>query len=210
MMLAAATSLMIASAAPLQPPGIAGTYVTGQMEMGGALELGSNGHFRYQLDYGAASESAAGDWTADAKTVRLTSNPMPKLPDFALVSDQPAPAGDLYVALDPGSDTIWTPLTVVVTIEGMDRPVAIYAEDDGRVVLPPGRKATSVKLLLPVYETGEDSVSLSADRGHRLTFKVEPNDMGSAAFRSEPLTLEGSSLVMHRYDTKIVFRKAKQ
>ena len=38
------------------------------MEVGAALELQKNGHFRYQLDYGAVSEHAEGDWTFDGKS----------------------------------------------------------------------------------------------------------------------------------------------
>ena len=37
------------------------------MEVGVALELQKNGHFRYQLDYGAVSEQADGDWTLMAR-----------------------------------------------------------------------------------------------------------------------------------------------
>ena len=56
----------------LAPAAIAGLYQAHQMEVGAALELSANGHFRYQLDYGAVSEQAEGDWTFDGKTVRLT------------------------------------------------------------------------------------------------------------------------------------------
>ena len=65
------------------------------MEVGAALELQANGHFRYQLDYGAVSEQGEGDWTFDGTIVRLTSNPMPKLPSFELARDDPAPKGEL-------------------------------------------------------------------------------------------------------------------
>ena len=62
------------------PASMAGLYQAQQMEVGAALELQKNGHFRYQLDYGAVSESAEGDWTFDGKTVRLTTNPRPSQP----------------------------------------------------------------------------------------------------------------------------------
>ncbi len=39
---------------------------------------------------------------------------------------------------------------------------------------------------------------------------LQLNDIGNAAFRSEPLTVEHSMLIMHRYDTQIVFRRANQ
>lgn len=210
MILAAAVSALVAGAAPHTPAKLAGLYETSQMEMGGALELQPGGHFRYQLEYGAASEEAEGDWTFDGTTVRLTSNPMPSKPAFALVSDEPAPAGDLYVAVEDSRFGIWTPLTVVVTADGFDRPIKMYAEDDGRVIAPNGQRVTSVRMLLPVYESGGDPVQLSADRGHRLLFRIQPNDLGKAPLQSEPLDFHAGSLVMHRYDTEITFRRARR
>lgn len=210
MILAAALALLAAQAAPVHPARLAGLYVTHQMEMAGALELKSNGHFRYQFDYGAASEEAEGDWILDGNTVRLTSNPMPKLPEFALVKDDPAPPGDLYVAVQDAGFGTWTPLDVIVTVDGVDQPIGLYAEDDGRVVAPGGHRVTSLKLLMPVYETGGDPVQLTSDRGHHLLFRIVPNDMGKTPFHGEPLEIKGSAMVMHRYDAEIIFRRTKK
>lgn len=204
----AALAALLIGANPQPSAPLAGVYATNQMEMAGALELKADGHFRYQFDYGAASEVAQGDWALDGNIVRLTSNPMPRQPAFSLLKDDPAPAGELYVAVG-GGDVTWTPITAIVALEGMDRPVAIYAEDDGQVILPPGKRATSVRLLMPVYEAADDPVVLSADRGHRLLFRLDMNDAGQAPFRGEPLTIEGKTLVMHRYDANIIFRRAK-
>jgi len=200
------------AAAALAPapanPSIAGLYVVHQMEMGGALELQKNGHFRYELDYGAVSETSEGDWTFDGSTVRLTSNPMPKQPDFIVERDDPAPAGELYVAVD-NPDMSWSPLTLEATVVGFDRSVEIYAEDDGRVNPPDGKRISAVKMLMPVYETGGEPVQLSADRGHRLLFKPRMNDVGQAPLRDEPLLVKGSALLMHRYDAEIIFRRER-
>ena len=80
---------------------VAGLYRAQQMEVGAALELKKDGHFRYQLDYGAVSERAKGEWTFDGRTVRLTTRPAPNPPNFELVRDDPAPVGELLVALEP-------------------------------------------------------------------------------------------------------------
>ena len=40
-------------------------------------------------------------------------------------------------------------------------------------------------------------------------FRLDMNDAGQAPFRGEPLTIEGKTLVMHRYDANIIFRRAK-
>jgi hypothetical protein len=135
---------------------------------------------------------------------------MPKLPEFALVKDEPAPVGDLYVAVEDAGFGTWTPLSVIVTVDGIDRPVGLYAEDNGQVVAPDGHRVTSLKLLMPVYETGGEPLQLSSDRGHRLLFKIVPNDMGKAPFHGEPLEIKGTAMVMHRYDAEIIFRRTKK
>src|SRR5438067_6222591 len=85
----------------LAPATVAGLYQAQQMEVGAALELRKNHHFRYQLDYGAVSEQAEGDWAFDGKTVRLTTRPKPKVAAFELVRDDPAPAGEIDIAIEP-------------------------------------------------------------------------------------------------------------
>jgi hypothetical protein len=83
------------------PASVAGLYQAQQMEVGAALELQKGGHFRYQLDYGAVSEQAEGDWSFDGKTVRLTTMPMPRQPNHELVRDDPAPKGELTMTVEP-------------------------------------------------------------------------------------------------------------
>jgi hypothetical protein len=46
------------------------------MEIGAALELDAGGHFQYQLDYGAVSEAAEGNWSSDGTAVYLTATRM--------------------------------------------------------------------------------------------------------------------------------------
>ena len=59
-----------------EPPPVGGFYRSNQMEIGAALQLDEDGRFQYQLDYGAVSESAEGQWSSDGKTVFLTSSKM--------------------------------------------------------------------------------------------------------------------------------------
>ena len=71
-----AAAFLLAAASPAAEK-VAGLYEINQMEMAGGLELRSDGRFRYALEYGAVSEEAEGNWTMDAGTVRLTTDPMP-------------------------------------------------------------------------------------------------------------------------------------
>jgi hypothetical protein len=66
-------ALLLAAA---DAPSAAGFYVSNQMEVGAALELESDGHFQYQLDYGAVSEGAEGTWTSDGTNIYLTASRM--------------------------------------------------------------------------------------------------------------------------------------
>ena len=46
-------------------PPVTGFYRSNQMEVGAALQLDPDGRFKYQLDYGAVSEAAEGNWSSD-------------------------------------------------------------------------------------------------------------------------------------------------
>jgi len=79
-MIAAALLIAMAEAAP-----VGGFYRSNQMEIGAALQLDEDGRFQYQLDYGAVSEAAEGNWTSDGRSVFLTATRMQgayKVPAF--------------------------------------------------------------------------------------------------------------------------------
>jgi hypothetical protein len=66
-------ALLLAAA---DAPPVTGFYVSNQMEIGAALELEADGKFQYQLDYGAVSEGAEGNWSSDGTNVYLTATRM--------------------------------------------------------------------------------------------------------------------------------------
>ena len=70
MMIAALLLAMAEAASP------SGFYTTSQIEVGAALQLDDDGKFQYQLDYGAVSEAAEGNWSSDGATVFLTATRM--------------------------------------------------------------------------------------------------------------------------------------
>ena len=182
-----------------------GLYRSGQMEVGAGLELREDGSFRYALDYGAVSETGEGKWTSDGKTVLLTSDPMPKAPAFEIVRDDPAPAGELWVDFqDPG---YWGgPLEMLLTIEGEKALIRGEPDSSGRVHAG-GKRILAVQPIVPVYELFGAPLTLSPDRGHKVTIRFLPNDLGKARFSNHPLTIDGDGLVIERYDTPIRFRR---
>jgi hypothetical protein len=178
------------------------------MEMGGGLELQANGRFRYALTYGAVDEEAEGDWTFDGKTVRLTSNPMPKAPSFELVRDDPAPKGQLYLTLeDPGFQ--WGHPLEAIAADAAKRGFEISADDSGRVDLSGRPAIVAIAPEMPVYGPTGDVFPLSADRGHRLLFRFHANDLGKARFDKQELQQDGPDLRMERNDSSLRFAKVR-
>lgn len=209
-MITGLAALLLAAAAAHHPAGlsVAGLYQVHQMEMGGALELQKNGHFRYAFTYGAVDEEGKGDWTFDGKAVHLTSNPMPKRPAFELVRDDPAPKGELYMTLeDPGFE--WGhPLEAMVTPD-MKTGAEVSADDSGRVELGGAPAVAAIAPMMPVFGSTGDIFPLSQDRGHRLLFRFHRNDLGQAIFKDERLVRDGPNLVLLRYDAKVRFMRAR-
>ncbi len=186
-----------------------GLYLSHQIEVGAALELSANGQFRYSLDYGAVSETAEGKWRQDGDRVRLTSEPLPDLPRFVIVRDEPAPDGHLIITIDePGLAGWGAPLRVEVTFADGTTEQLVTSED-GEVALN-GRRPLAVKPLVPIYEGSTEPVKLTAASGHRLLFRFEPRDLGKVRFIDEPLAIDGDALMLRRWDTVIRFSREGQ
>ena len=92
-------ALLLCAAPLLATEALVGFYRSSQMEIGAALELQPNGHFRYALDYGAVSEGAEGDWTFDGTRVRLLSKP-------AAIDPERSPASFRSEPLLPDGDDL--------------------------------------------------------------------------------------------------------
>ena len=203
--------MLLPALALAQPPrDVSGLYEIRQMEMAGGLELSANGHFRYALEYGAASEQAEGKWRSDGVSVLLTSDPMPKSPTFELVKDEPLPKGELVVQLaPPGFGDTGYRVRAVVRLKGIAELQDLDLDQDGRADL--GSVVPEMLIpRVPVYGDLGPAIPLSADRGHKLLIRFVPNDLGKPRFQDERLSREGDTLVLQRYDAKIVFKLAER
>jgi hypothetical protein len=201
---------MIAAAAQFFAPAaaVAGLYQAQQMEVGAALELKADGHFSYQLDYGAVSEQAEGDWSFDGKTVRLTTRPAPNPPSFELLRDDPAPAGELSMTLEPPGFGQDLHIDAVGTDAASGEKGLVTTDEQGRV-LAGVHKLSAIDPMVPVYGTVAGHFPLSQDRGHRLLLRFHANDLATAAFNGEPLSLTERGLVLNRYDSEIRFIRVR-
>jgi hypothetical protein len=177
------------------------------MEVGAALELQQGGHFRYQLDYGAVSEHAEGDWSFDGNTVHLTTKPRPRAPSFELLRDDPAPAGQVSMSLEPPGFGDGYRLDGIAT-DASGAKGRVTTDDQG-VVEAGDHKLAAIDPLIPVYGTVAGHFPLSPDRGHRLLLRFHANDLGTATFDGEPLTVTPRGLVLKRYDSEIRFIRVR-
>jgi hypothetical protein len=200
--------ILIAAALLAAPASVAGFYQSQQMEVGAALELKKDGHFRYQLDYGAVSEQAEGEWTFDGTIVRLTSKPMPKLPSFELVRDDPAPKGEVVMTVEPPGFAEGYRLDAVA-IDAVSGEKGLVTTDSDGHVESGGHSLASVDPMVPVYGTVAGHFALSPDRGHRLLLRFHANDLGHAAFDGEPLEIASGALVLNRYGAGIRFVRVR-
>ena len=197
--------MAILLAAASAKPSFAGTYEIHQMEMGGGLELRADGHFRYALTYGAVDEEGEGDWTADGQTVRLTSRPMPKEPTFDVIKDSPAPKCTLTISVDWGKFGWSSAPDALLTYPDAPRELHFAQADETGALHPEKCPVDSIMPLVPMFGIPGQPLKLSPSTGHNLALRFVPNDLGHVAFRGEPLKIDGSALVMERYDAEIRF-----
>jgi hypothetical protein len=201
--------LVLLAAAAHASTSPAGLYEIRQMEMGGGLELKADGHFRYALTYGAVDEEGEGDWTSDGKTIRLTSNPMPKQPSFELLSDAPAEKCTLSLSVDWGRFSWSSAPDILVTYEGSPKELHFLQADEKGSVQLPNCAVSSVLPIVPMFDIPGAPLPLASTSGHKLSLRFVPNDLGHVAFRGEPLKIDGSALVMHRFDAEIRFIRVR-
>jgi len=187
---------------------LAGHYNGGQMEVGAELLLKPDGHFQYELAYGALDESAEGTWDFHDNAVFLTTVPAAVLPTFTVLKDEPAPAGELWIAISNGPIMEGARQRIYLLYDADHEPDMIELPDDGRVTLPNKRMPAAIIPEIPIYPI-YNPIPLTGTGGHHLTLRFNKNDIGKADFRATKLTLEGTNLIMIRPDLqlKLTFRR---
>ena len=198
------TSPTLPAAAPITRESLAGTYDGGQMEVGANLILKPDGHFTYELAYGALDEAAEGIWEIHSNAVYLTTVPAVKPPQFVVESDQPDPSGGLWIKLSTGPVEQGARQRVYLLYGPNDPQDMVEIADDGRVPFPGNRRPTAIVPEIPVYPIVNKPIPLTGTGGHRLVMRFEPNDIGKADFRLQKLSIENGVLVMPRRDLQLM------
>jgi len=187
---------------PTQPPAVsreslAGEYDGNQMEVAARLLLQPNGHFTYELAYGALDESAEGTWELKDGAVFLTTVPAANSPRFAVVGDQLNQNGSLCITH--------------IGMKGVPQRIyLIYGPNEPRemvdvdaycgVPLPGNHRPTAFIPVVPGYPIMLKSIPLTGTTGHYITLGFDPSG-GKADFR---LTIANGVLVMPRRDLQLM------
>lgn len=190
---------------------LAGTYNGGQMEVAAELVLKPDGHFSYQLAYGALDEAAEGNWEFKSGAVYLTTVPAVKLPQFVVESDKPDPSGGLWIKISNGPVMEGAPQRIFLVYGPNEEPGMVEVDQDGHVPFPGNRRPTAIVPEIPVYPVMSRAIPLTGSGGHRLVMRFERNDIGKADFRAQRLSIENGVLVMPRRDLELMlhFRRER-
>jgi len=189
-------------AAPTTRESLVGMYDGGQMEVGALLELKADGHFQYELAYGALDEVAQGTWEFKDGAVFLTTVPAVLPPRFVVESDKPDPRGGLWIKLSSGPVMEGARQRLYLFYDDNfaadARPDMVEVGDDGSVPLPRKQMPKYIIPEIPIVAIINKPIPITGTGGHLITMRFEANDIGKADFRAHRLAIENGVLVMTR------------
>jgi hypothetical protein len=200
--------------APVTRASLVGMYNGGQMEVGAQMELLANGHFRYELAYGAMDEEAQGTWEFKDGAVFLTSVPAVKQPQYVVISDVPDSRGGLWVKVSNGPvfEVAHQRLYLFYdsNFSATAHPDMVEVGDDGKVPLPHGKMPKFIIPEIPIFPILNKPIPVTGDGGHLITLRFDKNDIGKGDFRALRLPIEDGVLVMTRPDLELELHFRRQ
>ena len=186
---------------------LAGSYVLhGQMEMGSELLLKPDGKFEFMLAYGAADYWAKGTWKRDGNSVILHSAEKKEEP-FKLLRSE---------AGKPGQIRIWVIgqngkgiENIDVHLIGGDKPLEARTDGDGLAVFPDAPKANGVAFEVRVYQV--ETAPYPIDAAHKdYYYEIEGDNITQVFFTDEPLSINGSNLILTHWGSGHPMRYEKE
>ena len=188
------------------PAAFVGHYDGHQMEMGAELLLKADGRFQYGIAYGALDEEAEGTWVADGDKVLLTSDKVTP-PRFLFLGQRPAPAGVLKLSVEAPQGMSLQYFDAAIRLAKGGAAGRQLTDDGLTVPFTAGDPPVKVQLFLPMFEQKSDVVTIDPAKGYWLSFRFEPNDLGKADFRGEPLAIDKGDLLLQRFGRTIRFHR---
>lgn len=205
--LALALAPLLVAAAPAE---LAGQYaLRGLREAAGGLELMPDGRFRYGMSYGALDEQAEGSWRLDCNSVRLTTEPAPHQPEWALLATEPGDPGRFALLLE---NPVGQPIAnIEVYVRLKDGSIEQSSTRSGWMEAPLDARhmPVAVRFNIPVFGVSSPEFPIDLARGHRLRFRLDPRDLGVRDFRDWPLEVRGDILALPEAPDGVGFHRLK-
>ena len=195
-------------ASPLaQSDDVAGHYVlTGMMEVGSELLLKPDGQFEFMLAYGAADYWAKGTWRHEKDAVLLKS-PGTKEEPFRFLRSDAGTSGGIRVSV-LGKNGRGVP-HIRVTLHAAGGDAEATTADDGAAEFPEVSKPRAVSFEVRVYELQAGPFDINP--AHKdIYFEINADAIQQVIFTDEPLTVDGTSLVMTHWGADRPMRYEKQ
>jgi hypothetical protein len=162
------------------------------------LVLRADGSFEYFLMAGSLDEQAKGTWTADGKSLHLTTIPKPKPAVFSLraVAKTTEAPLELHVVGVQGGGIAAVDFRV-----GFDSgdPVEDYTQNYGWTLSPIEKRVPKwVEFEVAIYQFRSPRFPIDVGKGNVLTYLLTPNDIGTIDFGAMQIDIEPARLVVHR------------
>ena len=189
-----------------RPAALVGQYEGSQMEVGAGLELMADGHFHYELAYGALDEEAEGTWSVEGDRLVLASDPVTP-PRFVVVSRRAAEPGHLrgHLGFKDGYDQQY--FDALITKADGSTEQKQFGIEGLAWEFAPASPPRSVRVVNPIYGIAGEPLALEPGSDLDITWHFEPNGLGKVDISATPLRIEGGVLVMERVGRTLRFRR---
>lgn len=209
--IAATLLLMLAAAPALAADKAVGLYRAAEgPELASRLQLEANGHFRYELAYGALDEGAKGSWRREGDAVLLYTEPRPKPAEFIVKEMSASGNGPLSLTVSwPNGEGI---AGVDVRI-GYDsgEPATGYTQYYGWSLDPSDkRRPLWIELYEPIHGIGPKRFAIADPATKTLRFTLVPNDVGVVDFQGTKVSVDGDKLVLHHKNGDLRYVRVKE
>jgi hypothetical protein len=172
---------------------LAGHYVLrGVMEVGSELWLKPDGNFEYMLAYGAADYWAKGKWRHEDNAVILQSTGKEEAP-FRFVRSEAGKPGNLRVWVKGQNGQGVENIRVM--LRAGDKHVQATTTSDGSAVFPDLADASEVFFDVEVYSVQAGPFKIDPSNKD-FYFEINGDAIQQVLFKNEPLSIDGTTLVM--------------
>lgn len=174
----------------------------------GALELNSDGTFRFGLSAGALDTEAAGSWTRAGDGISLRTEPRPAAPVFSFARAEPSPVdGTIRVNVTWPDGRGIAGIDFHIRREGAE-PIEGYTQRDGWTSEPgPDHSLLSIQLSEPIHGIVSPDFAVP-ENARSFTFVLTPNGLGVADFDNAPVERTADGLTLHWRGGELRFVRA--